>query len=126
MERYVAHRFGHWRTKAARTISTWRIGVRILRERKEFAMSLINRWKLKHGVVALPIVAASILLAAPAAQAHVGIGLNFGFPPIVVSPPVVAGPPAYYAPPPGYYYAPPPSYGFFWYDHFGHRHWHHR
>ena len=110
------------------------IGVRLLRERKEFIMSLINRSKLKHGLIALPIMAASILLAAPAAQARVGFGITLGFPPVVVpppvvvAPPVVAGPPAYYAPPyyapPPYYYAPAPSYGFFWYDHFGHRHWH--
>jgi hypothetical protein len=94
-------------------------------------MSLINRWKLKHGMIALPIMAASILLAAPAAQAHVGIGLNLGIPlvvppPVVAAPPppVVVGPPAYYAPRP-YAYAPAPGYGFYWYDHFGHRHWHH-
>ena len=113
-------------------------------------MSLINRWKLKQGLVALPIVAASVLLAAPAAQARVGIGLNLGFPPVIVpppvvvappvavappvvaappavaAPPVVVGPPVYYAMPPAYYYAPPPSFGFFWYDRFGHRHWRRR
>lgn len=111
------------------------IAVRFLRERKEFTMSLISRWKSKQGLVALPIVVASILLAAPAAQARVGIGVNLGFPPVVVpppvvvappvvaAPPVVVGPPAYYAAPPAYYYAPPPSFGFFWYDRFGHRHW---
>jgi hypothetical protein len=77
-------------------------------------------------------MAAGLLLMAPAAEARVGIGLNLAVPPpVVVAPPVIAAPPPYYAPPlgyyyapgAGYYYAPPPSYGFFWYDHFGHRHW---
>jgi hypothetical protein len=109
-------------------------------------MSPINRRKFKHGMIALPIIAASILLAAPAAQTRGGFGFSLGIPlvvppPVVAAPPppVVLGPPAYYAPPPPYYYPPPPAYyalppghyyapapgyGFFWYDHFGHRHWH--
>jgi hypothetical protein len=97
-------------------------------------MSFTDRWKPKLGLLAPAIMTASILLAAPAAQARVGVGINLGFPPIVVppivvappvvaAPPVVVGPPAYYAPPPGYYYGPAPRYGVFWHDRFGHRHW---
>jgi hypothetical protein len=113
------------------SVANRQIGVWFLREHEEFTMWLIKRWNLKRGMIALPIMAASILLAAPAAQAHVGIGLNLGIPlvvppPVVAAPPppVVVGPPAYQAAPPGYAYAPAPGYGFFWYDHFGHRHWH--
>ena len=95
---------------------------------KEVTMSFTVRWIPKLGLIALAISTASILLAAPAAQAHVGIGINLGFPPVVVppvvvAPPVVVGPPTYYAPPPPYYYAPGPRYGAFWYDRGGHRHW---
>ena len=109
-------------------------------------MSLIGRSKLKQGLIALAIMTPGILLAAPAAQARVGIGINLGFPPVivppvVVAPPVVAappvvvappaasGPPAYYALPPGYcyapgyYYPPAPGYGVFWFDRSGHRYW---
>ena len=96
-------------------------------------MSRTIRWKSKHTLVALPLLLAGIVLAAPAAEARVGIGLSvplFVAPPVVVAPPaVVAAPPPYYAPapyyalPPGYYYAPPPAYGYFWYDRFGRRHW---
>ena len=101
-------------------------------------MSRINRWKSKHALVALPLLA-GIVLAAPAAEARVGIGLSVPLivpppvmvaPPVVVAPPavvpappVVVGPPPYYALPPGYYYAPPPAYGYVWYDRFGRRHW---
>jgi hypothetical protein len=94
---------------------------------KEVAMSRTIRWKSKHTLVALPLLLAGIVLAAPAAEARVGIGLSV---PLFVAPPaVVAAPPPYYAPapyyalPPGYYYAPPPAYGYFWYDRFGRRHW---
>jgi hypothetical protein len=124
-------------TAAARTVSTRAVDAHTVLARKQGVyMSVIDRSKLRQGVVALAIMLASVLLVAPAAQARVGIGLNLGFPPIVApppvvvappvmaAPPVVVGPPAYYAPPPAYYYAPAPSYGFFWYDRFGHRHWH--
>ena len=94
-------------------------------------MTRTIRWK--HTLVALPLLLAGIVLAAPAAEARVGIGLSIPLvvpPPVVVAPPVVAAPPAvvlapppYYALPPGYYYAPPPAYGYFWYDRFGRRHW---
>ena len=102
-------------------------------------MSRTIRWKSKHTLVALPLLLAGIVLAAPAAEARVGIGLSIPLvvpPPVVVAPPVVAAPPAvvaapppyyapspYYALPPGHYYAPPPAYGYFWYDRFGRRHW---
>ena len=99
-------------------------------------MSLTDRWKPKLGSLALAIMTANVLFPGPAAQAHVGIGINLGLPlvvappvvvapPAVVAPPVVVGPPAYYAPPPGYYYGPGPQYGVFWHDRFGHRHWRH-
>lgn len=76
-----------------------------------------SRWAL----ATLPLLA-GIVLAAPAAEARVGLGITV---PLVVPPPVVVAPPPYYALPPGYYYAPPPAYGYFWYDRFGHRHWAH-
>lgn len=96
-------------------------------------MTRTIRWK--HTLVALPLLLAGIVLAAPAAEARVGIGLSLPLivpPPVVVAPPVyavpptivpVGPPPPYYALPPGYYYAPPPAYGYFWYDRFGRRHW---
>jgi hypothetical protein len=106
---------------------------------KEAAMTRTIRWK--HTLVALPLLLAGIVLAAPAAEARVGIGLSVPLivpPPVMVAPPVlvappavvpappvVVGPPPYYALPPGYYYAPPPAYGYFWYDRFGRRHWAH-
>jgi|SRR5688572_21663457 hypothetical protein len=108
---------------------------------KEAAMTRTARWKSKHALVALPLLLAGIVLAAPAAEARVGIGLSVPLivpppamvaPPVVVAPPavvpappVVLGPPPYYALPPGYYYAPPPAYGYVWYDRFGRRHWAH-
>ena len=101
-------------------------------------MSRTVRWKSKHALVAMTLLFAGIVLAAPAAEARVGIGLSFPLivpPPVMVAPPVVVAPPAvvpappyyapapYYALPPGYYYAPPPVYGYFRYDRFGRRHW---
>ncbi len=103
-------------------------------------MTRTIRSKSKHTLVALPLLLAGIVLAAPAAEARVGIGLSVPLivpPPVMVAPPVVVappawfqrrlvvGPPPYYALPPGYYYAPPPAYGYFWYDRFGRRHWAH-
>ena len=82
-------------------------------------MTRTIRWK--YTLVALPLLA-GIVLAAPAAEARVGIGLSV---PLIVPPPVVVGPPLYYALPPSYYYAPPPPYGYFWYDRFGRHHWAH-
>jgi hypothetical protein len=101
---------------------------------KEAAMTRTIRWK--HALVAFPLLLAGIVLAAPAAEARVRIGLSVPLivpPPVVVAPPVYAvpptivpaGPPPYYAVPPGYYYAPPPAYGYVWYDRFGRRHWAH-
>lgn len=99
-------------------------------------MSLLVLWKLKRVLLAAALVTASFPLAATAAQARVGVGINLGFPPIIVPapvvvapppppavavPPVVIGPPPYYVLPPGYYYAP--GYGYYWYDHWGRRHW---
>jgi hypothetical protein len=87
--------------------------------------------KSKWVLAALPLLV-GIVLAAPAADVRVGVGITV---PLVVPPPVVAAPPPvvvapapYYAVPPGYYYAspyyaPPPAY--FWYDRFGRRHWRH-
>jgi hypothetical protein len=95
----------------------------------EAAMSLIERWNLKRVLIALALVTATVLLAAPTADARVGFGITLGFPPIVapppvvVAPPVAVGPPPYYALPPGYYYAP--GYGYYWYDRWGRRHWAH-
>jgi hypothetical protein len=108
--------------RAHLSVADWQVGVWFLREHEEFMMSLINRWNLKRGMIALPIMAASILLAAPAAQAHVGVGLNLGVP--LVAPPVVAAPP-YYAPY-GYGYAYPAygSLGFGW-GAWGHGGWGH-
>lgn len=97
-------------------------------------MSLIRRSKAKLGLFAPAIMTVSILLAAPAAQAGVGIGINLGVPPVVeppvvvgprviAPPPVVVGPPAYYASRPRYFHGPGPRGRVFWYDRFGHRHW---
>ena len=109
-------------------------------------MSRVDTSKLKTGVFALALAGTTILLAAPAAEARVGIGFNLavpppiaapppvivappavaappvGYPPLVVPPPLAVAPMPYYAPP--YYFAPAPSFGFFWSDRFGHRHWH--
>ena len=95
-------------------------------------MTRTIQWKSKRAL-ALPLLLAGIVLAAPEAEARVGFGLSLPLvvpPPVVVAPPVVAAPPPYYAPapyyalPPGYYYVPP-AYGYFWYDRFGRRHWAH-
>jgi hypothetical protein len=112
--------------------------VALPRAEKEIIVSLGTRPRSKRRMLALALVPVGVLLAMPAAEAHVGFSLGLGFPPVVVPPPVVAAPPYYPPPPPvaappyyyapTYYYAPPPYYapgfGFFWYDHFGHRHWH--
>jgi hypothetical protein len=104
---------------------------------KEAAMTRTIRWK--HSL-ALPLLLAGIVLAAPAAEARIGIGLSvplivpppaMAAPPVVVAPPaavpapVVVGPPPCYALPHGYYYALPPAYGYVWYDRFGRRRWAH-
>lgn len=61
-----------------------------------------DKSKLTLGLSALALMAAGVLLAPPAAQARVGIGLNLNVPgPVVAAPPVVVAPPAYY--PPAYY-----------------------
>jgi len=84
--------------------------------------------KSKCRMLAVALVPASILLAMPAAEAHVDIGLGINVPPVVAPPPVVVTPP-YYCGQPGYYaapgYYPAPAFGFSWYDRFGHRHWDH-
>jgi hypothetical protein len=93
----------------------------------------MSRTSWKSALVALPLLA-GIVLAAPPAEARVGLGITVPLvvpppvvvaPPVVAAPPVVVGPPPYYVLPPGYYYAPPPSYGYLWYDRFGRRHWTH-
>jgi hypothetical protein len=96
----------------------------LIRARKELTMSPVVRSKRTKRSLAMALVPASLLLAVPAAQAHVGVGLSLGVPLVVAPPLVVVAPPPYsYAPPPVYYYAP--GYGYFWYDRFGHRHWRH-
>jgi hypothetical protein len=98
-------------------------------------MTLIGRWKPGLGWLAAAVVAATLMLGAPPSQAaHVGIGINLGFPavvappvvvapPIIGPPPVVIGSPGYYAAPHRYYYAHGPRHGFYAYDRHGHRYW---
>jgi hypothetical protein len=87
--------------------------------------------KLALGFSAL--LAASVALGVPGAEARVDVAIGVGVPgfyapPVVVAPPPVyyAPPPYYYAPGPAYYYAPGPYYGggYWWFDDEGRRHWH--
>ena len=86
---------------------------------------------MKRSLATLALLAGSLALMAPSAQAaHVSIGIGVGYPAYVAPPPVVVAPPppAYYYGGP-VYYAPPPVIvgpGYWWYDGYGHRHWRRR
>ena len=90
--------------------------------------------KLALGSFAL--LAASVALGAPWAQARVDVDIGVGLPGFYAPPPVYYAPPppVYYAPPPPVYYAPPAYYyapgpyygGGYWYDDEGRRHWRRR
>ena len=89
--------------------------------------------KLALGFLAL--LAASVALGVPGAQARVDVEIGVGLPGFYAPPPVYYAPPppVYYAPPPvyyappAYYYAPGPYYGGgYWYDDEGRRHWRRR
>lgn len=78
------------------------------------------------------VLAASVALGVPGAQARVNVDIGVGLPGIF-APPIVEPPPVYYPPPPvaygppTYYYAPGPHYpGGWWADREGHRHWRRR
>ena len=88
--------------------------------------------KLALGLFAL--LAASVALNVPGAQARVDVEIGVGIPGFYAPPVVVAPPPVYYAPPPpvyyappAYYYAPGPGYGggYWRFDDEGRRHWRH-
>jgi len=90
---------------------------------------------MKRSLAALALLAGSLALMAPTAQAaHVSVGIGVGLPGYVVPPPVVVVPPPYYGPPAYYaapeYYPPYPVVavgpGYWWYDGYGHRHWRRR
>jgi hypothetical protein len=96
----------------------------------------ITRSKPALGLAMLALIAAPLVLGAPAAMARVDVGIDVGIPGLVVAPPVmVAPPPVAYAAPP-VYAAPPPvvvapgpyvaANGYWWYDQWGHRHWRRR
>jgi hypothetical protein len=77
----------------------------------------------------LALMALPIALYAVPAAARVDVGINLGFPGVVVAPPpvVYAAPPAYVVQPQVVY--PPGPYvagGYWWYDRGGHRHWRQR
>ena len=55
---------------------------------------------MKRSLAALALLAGSLALMAPIAQAaHVSVGIGVGFPGYVAPPPVVVAPPPYYGPP---------------------------
>jgi hypothetical protein len=84
------------------------------------------------------LIASPLALGATAASARINVGIGIGIPALVVPAPVVAPPPVVYAQPPVAYAAPPAYYGYgygapavavggyWWTDHWGHRHWHRR
>ena len=103
---------------------------RVLLQNMEVPMIAKPNMKARLAATSIALSAALLAWGASPAAARVAVGINFGFPGVVVAPPVYAAPPpVVYAPPPVYaappvVYAPGPVVGGYWYyDHWGHRHW---